>query len=390
MNTMDALPFVSLRSWSAPGRVLEAAGAPAAVVQGGPGEWDRLERALARHRGGRGAAMGFVTYEGPWWFGIFPETRELPLGEVEERHRDHGGGGPPAVGRWRAEGTRGEFEARVRAAQGHIAAGNIYQVNLAQRFSARFAGDPAALYGHLLACSPAPGSAWVDTGELQILSASPELLLRIEGREVSTRPIKGTRPRGADPREDARLAAELCADPKERAELLMITDLERNDLGRICEWGSVRVPELLRLEPFAQVQHLVSTVTGRLRAEVSPVAALAACFPGGSITGAPKRRAMEVIAALEPSARGVYTGAIGFFALDGSRAAFNVAIRTLVHEPARGELHYHVGAGITADSVPAREFEETLHKGAGLRAAVASYAAAAGATRGAMAGSRGG
>ena len=377
---MTAAPFVSLNSWSAPGSIYQAT-APMEIVVGQPGEWQRLEDALARHRADAreqpsGGAMGFVTYEGAFWFGIFPALTLLPASPLTPLwiERRAAAERPSRLGPWRANQTRNQFEEAVRAAQVHIAAGDIYQVNLAQRFVAEFSGNPLALFEYLLACSPAPGAAFLDTGERQILSASPELFLRIDrDRCITTRPIKGTRPRDADPRRDQQLADELLADPKERAELLMITDLERNDLGRVCEFGSVAVPELLRLEKFAQVQHLVSTVTGRLRADVSPVQALAACFPGGSITGAPKKRATEIIADLEPEPRGIYTGAIGVFGFDGS-AAFNIAIRTLVHEPARGELHYHVGAGITAGSVPAREFDETMHKGAGLRAAVARYA----------------
>ncbi len=374
-----AVPFVSLNSWTAPGRILQSAGEPVAIVTGQAGDdWARLEETLTRHRrvSEGGGAVGYITYEGAFWFGIFPTLTLWPAARMTPlwRARRAAAESPVRLGPWTANQTRSRFEEAVRAAQAHIAAGDIYQVNLAQRFAARFSGNGLALFESLLACSPAPGAAFLDTGERQILSASPELFLRIDrDRRITTRPIKGTRPRSADPAEDQRLADELLADPKERAELLMITDLERNDLGRVCEFGSVAVPELLRLEKFAQVQHLVSTVTGRLRADVSPVQAVAACFPGGSITGAPKRRAMEIIAELEPGPRGVYTGAIGVFGFDGS-AAFNIAIRTLIHEPARGELHYHVGAGITAGSVPAREFEETMHKGAGLRAAVARYA----------------
>jgi anthranilate/para-aminobenzoate synthase component I len=220
--------------------------------------------------------------------------------------------------------------------------------------------------------SPAPGAAFLDMGGRQVLSASPELFLRVDGRHAVTRPIKGTRPRDADPVRDQQLAYELITDPKEAAELVMITDLERNDLGAVCEYGSVTVSDLLRLERFAQVFHLVSTVEGDLRPDVDVVAAVAACFPGGSITGAPKRRAMELIAELEPEARGLYTGAIGWFGFGGD-AAFSIAIRTLVAE--EGRLHFHTGSGITGDSDPAREYAETLHKARGLQLAVEAYRA---------------
>ncbi|HEX4140588.1 MAG TPA: anthranilate synthase component I family protein, partial [Candidatus Methylacidiphilales bacterium] len=223
----------------------------------------------------------------------------------------------------------------------------------------------------LLARSPAPGGAFLDFGDTRILSASPELFLRVRGRHLTTRPIKGTRPRSRDPVLDAQLAFELQTDPKELAELIMITDLERNDLGQICEYGSVAVTQLARLERFPQVHHLVSTVEGMMRPGVDALAAIRACIPGGSISGAPKRRACEIIAELEPCPRGIYTGLIGYFD-DSGDAAFSIAIRTMVQE---GEtLHFSTGSGITAGSTPAREYEETLHKAAGMRLALEAYA----------------
>jgi anthranilate/para-aminobenzoate synthase component I len=191
---------------------------------------------------------------------------------------------------------------------------------------------------------------------------------------VTTRPIKGTRPRDRDPLRDEQLAFELQTDPKELAELIMITDLERNDLGRICEYGSVTVTRLAQLERFPQVFHLVSTVEGLLRPEVDALEAVRACIPGGSITGAPKKRACEIIAELEPCARGIYTGLIGYFDASGD-ATFSLAIRTMVQE---GDgLHFSTGSGITAGSVPALEYEETLHKASGLQLALEAYRAAA-------------
>jgi anthranilate/para-aminobenzoate synthase component I len=196
-----------------------------------------------------------------------------------------------------------------------------------------------------------------------VLSASPECFLELSGRRILTRPIKGTRPRRADPDADERSAYELITSSKEVAELVMITDLERNDLGRVCEYGTVHVADLLRLERFEQVFHLVSTVEGTLRPEISHVEAVAACFPGGSISGAPKKRALEIIAELEPAPRGIYTGAVGFFGFNGE-SRFNIAIRTVVM---RGdEASFHVGAGIVADSDPQREWQETLDKAAGI------------------------
>jgi anthranilate/para-aminobenzoate synthase component I len=211
--------------------------------------------------------------------------------------------------------------------------------------------------------SPAPYAAFLHLRDRAVLSSSPECFLEMRGRTICTRPIKGTRPRSSEPEADGRMAAELRASAKETAELVMITDLERNDLGQVCDFGSVRVRELLKLEPFAQVFHLVSTVEGRLRPEVSHPSALGACFPGGSITGAPKKRAMEIIRELEPVERGLYTGAIGWFGSNGE-SRFSIAIRTLIAE--KGTLHFHTGAGIVADSEPAAEYDETLHKAAGI------------------------
>ena len=236
-------------------------------------------------------------------------------------------------------------------------------MNLAHRFTAPWRGDAFAFYEALRHYSPAPHAAYLALGGRAVLSASPEQFLQISGRAIRTRPINGTRPRRAETNADALSAYDLCTSPKEAAELVMITDLERNDLGAICEYGSVSVKELLKLESFEQVHHLVSTVEGRLRAEVDHVAALRACFPGGSITGAPKKRAREIIAELEPAPRGLYTGALGWFGFNGE-SQFSIAIRTVVVEG--GRAHFHVGAGIVADSDPAQEWQETLDKAAGI------------------------
>ncbi len=210
--------------------------------------------------------------------------------------------------------------------------------------------------------SPAPFSAYLDCGEFQIASSSPELFLRLSGAHIQTRPIKGTRPRSSDPTRDAQLTYELQTSPKEMAELLMITDLLRNDLGKVCEFGSVQVPELVRLERYPQVQHLVSTVEGRLRHDISHFAALASCFPGGSITGAPKFRAMEIIDELETVSRGPYTGALGYLGFN-LESQLSIAIRSAVCK--EGQAYFHAGAGIVADSIPAAEYEETLAKARG-------------------------
>ena len=274
--------------------------------------------------------------------------------------------------------SRAEFLSAVERAQRYIRAGDIYQVNLSQRLTApcNFSGLPRRstlakpgweLFQKLNAVSPAPFSAFLDCGDFQMASSSPELFLRLSGSHIQTRPIKGTRPRDADPTRDAQLAYELQTSPKELAELVMITDLLRNDLGKVCEFGSVQTPELARLERFAQVQHLVSTVEGRLRREVTHLAALAACFPGGSITGAPKFRAMEIIDELEPLARGPYCGAIGYLGFN-RESQLNIAIRTAICTD--GLAHFNVGAGIVADSNPEAEYGETLAKAAGFLAAL--------------------
>jgi para-aminobenzoate synthetase component 1 len=246
----------------------------------------------------------------------------------------------------------------------YIAAGDSFQINLSQRFTAFGTIEPLDLFLRTSAASPAPFAAYLQWRDLAIVSASPEQFYEIRGDQVVTRPIKGTRPRGSNPEEDRRLAAELAASPKDRAELTMIVDLERNDLGRVCRYGTVHVSDPMTVETFAQVHHLVATVEGRLRTEVGPVDVIRATFPGGSITGAPKIRAMEIIDELEPTRRSLYTGAIGYLSR-GGMSRFNIAIRTMIVEGNR--VCYQVGGGIVADSNPALEYEETLHKGRGLR-----------------------
>jgi para-aminobenzoate synthetase component 1 len=252
--------------------------------------------------------------------------------------------------------TRDTYCAAVRRAKEYIAAGDIYQANLSQRFQCGVEVGPVELYHALRAANPAPYGAYLDIGVAQVLSSSPECFLRMKGREIVTRPIKGTLPRHRDP-------DDLLRSPKDNAELLMITDLERNDLGRVCEFGSVHVPELVTVESYATVHHLVATVAGNLKPDVSHVAAVRACFPGGSITGAPKIRAMEIIDELEPHARGVYCGAIGYFGYNDV-SHFNIAIRTAVHQS--GLLTFHAGGGIVADSEPNAEYDETLAKAQGI------------------------
>lgn len=257
-----------------------------------------------------------------------------------------------------------DYEDRVRRAQAYIREGDIYQVNLARRWWRAGRTDGWGLYQELAARSPAPYAAYLEAPEFAIVSASPELFLRMAGARILTRPIKGTRPRGWGSVRDSALGAELWRSPKERAELTMITDLLRNDLGKVCEYGSIRVPELMRLERFAQVQHLVSTVEGRLRGDVGQVRALENCFPGGSVTGAPKFRAMQLIDQLEPVGRGPYTGCLGYLGFN-RRSQLSILIRAAVCTPEA--TWFHGGAGIVADSEPRAEWLEVLTKVRSLR-----------------------
>lgn len=256
-----------------------------------------------------------------------------------------------------------DFSAYAQAfktVQDFIRAGDCYQINLAMRFAAPCAGHPWPVYQALRKRNPAPYAGWLNFPFAQVLSSSPESFLKLEAGKATSRPIKGTRPRGQDAEADARLAEELAASPKDRAENLMIVDLLRNDLGKVCEPGSIEVPDLFQVERFATVHHLVSTVTGRLARGRGAVDLLAAAFPGGSITGAPKRRAMEIIESLEPHRRGVYCGAIGYIGFDGDME-LNIAIRTLVCS--HGEIRYWAGGGLVADSNVGAEYQECLDKG---------------------------
>jgi para-aminobenzoate synthetase component I len=269
--------------------------------------------------------------------------------------------------------SQGDFVGLVEQAQRYIRAGDIYQVNLAQRFAVESGLSGWEVYQRLSAVSPAPYSAYCDCGDFELASSSPELFLRLSGSHILTRPIKGTRPRSADPVRDAQLTYELQTSAKELSELVMITDLLRNDLGRVCAYGSVQVPELIRLERYPQVQHLVSTVEGRLREDVTHFSAFAKCFPGGSITGAPKIRAMDIIDELEPITRGPYTGSIGYLGFN-RESQLSILIRTALCKG--GRAYYHAGAGIVADSQPEAEYEETLAKAAGFFSAIGQAMAA--------------
>ncbi len=402
---MGSHPFLVFaargRSWSVRerGRVTRGLGAPFEV----------LRRLVARHRreplaGGPPLAAGAVGYAGyeagrlleriggarPPGDGLpdlcFAFYNEVAAFDLVRREAWAGG---PRLSAWIRAAVRGETPPRrppfeltsplgwdrtraqyleaVESVRDSIARGEIYQANLTRRAAATWRGDPYDLHRRLRAVSAAPFAAYLNFGRVRICSASPERFLKVRGARVETRPIKGTRPRGADRAADRIQALDLVRSPKDHAEHVMIVDLERNDLGRVCETGTVRVAELATLERYPQVFHLTSTVEGRLRRGVTATEALAALFPGGSITGAPKIRAEEILAGLEPGPRGIYTGAIGYLSFTGD-ADFSIAIRTIALVGSR--LSFGVGGGIVADSDPTAEWDETNHKAAGMLAAL--------------------
>jgi anthranilate synthase component 1 len=262
-----------------------------------------------------------------------------------------------------------EFLTGVTRARDYILAGDAIQVVLSRRLTLPVGGDPFRLYRALRVLNPSPYMFFLEFPEATLVGASPEMLLRSSGDAAQVCPIAGTRPRGADPDEDAALEQELLADPKERAEHVMLVDLGRNDLGRVCRPGSVHVPSLMHVERFSHVMHLVSTVTGRLREEVDPLDALAACFPAGTVSGAPKIRAMEIIEELEAVRRGPYAGAVGYVGQGGRSLDTCIAIRTIFVRG--GQAHVQVGAGVVADSDPGRELAETGAKARAMLAALA-------------------
>lgn len=259
--------------------------------------------------------------------------------------------------------TEQEYKQQFAKVKGYIAAGDCYQVNLAQRFTAQVQGSPWQGYQKLRQINPAPFAAFMNVEEVAVLSASPERFLQVREQCVETKPIKGTRPRGADAVEDQRQADELANSLKDRAENLMIVDLLRNDLSKSCQRNSVSVPKLFEIESFPTVHHLVSTVTGRLPQEQSPVQLLKSCFPGGSITGAPKIRAMEIIEELEPHRRGLYCGSIGYLGFDGQMDT-NIAIRTVLQK--QDQVYFYAGGGLVWDSEADAEYQETFDKAAAM------------------------
>ncbi len=263
--------------------------------------------------------------------------------------------------------TKEQFEDSVRKAKEYIAAGDIYQVVLSQRFDVDVTADPFTVYRALRHVNPSPYMYFLRVGPLSIIGSSPEMLVRVEGRHVETHPIAGTRPRGRTAEEDLRLGEELKRDEKERAEHVMLVDLGRNDIGRVSEYGSVRVPQYMGLESYSHVMHLVSRVEGNLAEQYDRLDALVACFPAGTVSGAPKIRAMEIIAELEPLRRGIYAGAVGYLDFAGNLDCC-IAIRTIAMRD--GRAHVQAGAGIVADSNPASEYKESLDKAGALMQAL--------------------
>lgn len=266
--------------------------------------------------------------------------------------------------------TKNEFENAVRQVQNYIKQGDIYQANLTQRFSGKTTLSSYELYRDLRRFSPAPFGAFLNFEHSNILSNSPERFIKCIDNKIETRPIKGTRPRGKNKEEDLKLQEELRNSEKDRAELLMIVDLERNDIGRISKIGSVKVPELFVIEPYANVNHLVATVVGELDDDKDCIDAIKATFPGGSITGAPKIRAMEIIDELEPTQRNVYTGSIGYIGFNGDMD-LNIAIRTIIKQD--DNVYFQVGGGMTWDSNPKDEYQETLDKAQSIMTALRGY-----------------
>ncbi len=292
---------------------------------------------------------------------------ERQLRRIHDRSFRHEEKKPGKPGPLKALFPKPRYLAAVKKAQEYIAAGDIIQVVLSQRWALRPHASPVQVYRVLRTVNPSPYMYLLHFPELDIVGSSPELLVRKENRNAETRPIAGTRHRGRTPEEDEALAAELRADPKERAEHLMLVDLGRNDLGRVCEPGSVKVPELMAVENYSHVMHLVSTVVGRLAPDANAFDLFQACFPAGTVSGAPKIRAMQIIDELEPVRRGPYAGAVGYFSYTGNMD-MAITIRTMLFH--KGQAYLQAGAGIVADSVPEKEFRESEQKAAALLEAV--------------------
>ena len=271
------------------------------------------------------------------------------------------------ISSWRSNFSKEDFEEAVRKAKNYIQQGDIIQVVLSQRFSKEFLGDPKKVYRVLRFTNPSPYMYYIDLGKLKVIGSSPEILVRVEDNLIETRPIAGTRRRGKTEEEDKRLEEELLGDEKERAEHLMLVDLARNDIGRVSKVGSVKVKDFMRVERFSHVMHIVSDVVGELEEGYDAIDVLKACFPAGTVSGAPKVRAMQIIEELETEKRGIYAGSVGYISFQGNMD-MAITIRTAVYRDK--EIFVQAGAGIVADSVPEKEWEETVNKAKALMKAI--------------------
>jgi anthranilate synthase component 1 len=302
------------------------------------------------------------------------EAYDLACQEVDETVHELGKplpcipeGDPLSISDLESNLSKDAFEEAVRKAKEYIVSGDVIQVVLSQKFSANVAGEDFNLYRNLRAVNPSPYMFYLNFGEVKLIGSSPEILVRLEDNRIALRPIAGTRPRGNSVEEDQRLEKELLEDPKERAEHIMLVDLGRNDVGKVASPGSVTVPRLMEIERYSHVMHIVSSVEGRLKPGMDVFDLFVAAFPAGTVTGAPKIRAMEIIAELEPSPRGMYAGAVGYFGFNGN-TDFCITIRTIAI--AKNKLSIQVGAGIVYDSSPEREYEETINKAAAMFKAI--------------------
>ena len=320
-----------------------------------------------------GALCGWISYEEYFCFGLYRnfliydhrQKQWSQIGNLRENFYEEEKSISLSLSKWKAQISESQFLEKVEIIQKYIRQGDIYQANLSQKFEADFQGSSLfPLYEKMHLSTPSPMSCFSNLGKKTLLCSSPETFLKFENRQVESFPIKGTRPRGENPQLDEKLKKDLLTSEKEKAEILMIIDMQRNDLGKTCEKGSIFVPSIASLQTFEHVHHLVGHVKGILSAETDQVSCLSACFPAASITGAPKKRAQEIISEVEKQKRGIYTGIIGYFGFNGM-SQFNVVIRSIVAQ--NKKLFYHVGSGIVADSCPREEYQETLHKAKGLQ-----------------------
>ena len=347
-----------------------------------------------------GGAVGYLSYDAEWLFGFyntaivldhfkkllyifsvgFPEKKYNLAKSLAEKNYKRMYRLLSGIGVYQGEAalkarpskiksnfTKPEYISAVKKAKEYIRRGDIYQINLSQRFQAKTNLSGAQIYKRLRSLSPSYFSAYFDTGNSQILSSSPERFLSLEGGLAVTRPMKGTRPRGENKKQDSSLEKELLKSAKDKAELMMIVDLERNDLGRVCKYSSIKVESLRVLEKYSTVFQTTANILGRLHKDKDRLDLLRACFPGGSITGCPKIRAMQIIEELEPDRRGIYTGSLGYLSFTGDMD-FNILIRTILKKG--NQIHFGVGGGIVADSEPEKEYQETLVKARALIEAV--------------------